>query len=246
MADLTFSKRVSGDFYHVIYKRTDGTLIGGEEAANTTTDICIRNNQSGTTSWARTKGFTTGTKKVTKVTLYLRDVMNRTWSSSASQYTCAFAISDKLYNVGTLSIPNFGESGWFKTFQGEAYKKTPDGYNGFEVTFDVELYPGKTYYIYIYLPNSGTAWGCLVYPYVGDGTTSTSRTSYLEVTFVNSEPWGLVTICTNITNGTPTWTKATPYICTSIDGNGKPTWTRAVPYLCTALNSGTATWSITR
>lgn len=52
--------------------------------------------------------------------------------------------------------------------------------------------PGTTYYIYIWVSNSGGAWDVLTYPYTGSG--SSTRSTRTEVTFTTSSDAGSVHI----------------------------------------------------
>ena len=153
MADITFSKRTAGDFYLVEYDLENG-VAKGESAIGTDIGITIRNNSLGTTSWIRTKGFTTGINKVTSITLLLKDCghINKYTGENYAWSECwikgYFAIDSHLYNQGSETMPKFAHSGLV------SYERVVIGentYNGCTVTITgLNLLPGTTYYIYIY------------------------------------------------------------------------------------------------
>ena len=137
-------------------------------------------------------------------------------------------------------MPNFAHSGLV------SYERVVIGentYNGCTVTITgLNLLPGTTYYIYIYCgPGAphASAWQPVIHPYIGGYE---HRTTTLDLTFNDPEPYGLVNICTSVDSSTTkgTWNKYAAYICTAVDSTtGKGTWKRAIPYICTAVDSTT-------
>ena len=204
MADKTFTK-TNQDFYYVQQKTGSEAAIGDYESA------CIRLNSVGTTSWVRTVGFTTGNYRVTSLKIHLIDCNTTTsYVSSGKGY---FGISATKYSSGTASIPAF-------TWKSSAvtYQYYNSSYNSYYATVSVDLRPFTTYYIYIYC-SSGSAWDCITQP----TSTSSSRVTKMELTFVEKELWGLVKIYTS--SG---WVNAVPYVYS----NG---WQQCLPYV---YNSG--------
>lgn len=202
MADITFYKK-NREYYYV-------SSSGTGSQVTTTDSYCIRNNSS-INSWVRTAGFTTGTKRVTKIRVYHVDA--NALSTYSSTATCG--ISSSLIN---WSNGNAVPSVTWKATGNFTYSKSSDGYNGWYCDINCDLMPGTTYYIYIWVSNSGGAWDVLTYPY--SGSSSSTRSTRTEVTFTTSSDAGSVRIYTS--SG---WKQAVPYIYT----NGS--WKQTIPYI---------------
>lgn len=200
MANVTFYKS-NQQYYYVNSSGTGSQVakLGG---------YCIRNNSS-MNSWIRTAGFTTGTKRVTKVRVYHVDCNALSYYGS---YSAKCGISSSLVSWTSSGVPSctWTSSGTF------TYLKSSDGYNGYYCDIDCDLMPGTTYYIYIWVSSSGGAWDVLTYPL----SSSDSRSSRTEVTFTTSTDAGLV----RIYNGS-SWVSAIPYVY-----NGSE-WKQCIPYV---------------
>lgn len=203
MADITFKK--SDKQYYYVSSSGTGSQV------NTTDAYCIRNSTS-QNSWVRTAGFTTGTKKVTKLRVYHVDC--NSISNYGSWITAKCGISSSLINWTSSGVPSCS---WVAS-SNFTYQKSSDGYNGYYCDITCELMPGTTYYIYIWVSVSGGAWDVLTFPYTGGG--STSRSTRTEITFTTSSDAGMVRIYTS--SG---WKQAIPYVYTS---GG---WKQAIPYV---------------
>lgn len=178
MADITFYKK-NREYYYV---NSSGT--GTQN--NLTDSYCIRNNSSAN-SWIRTAGFTTGTKKVTKLRVYHVDCT--TLSTYGSWITAKCGISSSLINWTSSGVPSCN---WVAS-SNFTYQKSSDGYNGYYCDITCELMPGTTYYIYIWVAASGGAWDVLTYPI----SSSDTRSTRTEITFSESSDAGTVRIYVN-------------------------------------------------
>lgn len=167
MADIILTKR-NLDFYHCV-ENSGATLI-----ENLDEGVMVRFNAVNTSSWVRSRAFTTNGYDVSNITVKISDTATR-WNDQGQPSV----------GIGTVidDFPGHTDTPEILWYASDTTNSVVNGYNQYSMTFDVDMKANVDYYLYLYTYSANysgeTAWDCLANPHYGQS----HRTTTVEIIF---------------------------------------------------------------